>query len=84
MRMRLELDIRIAVLLFLALSAAPAVRSQVPGLPSANPPAAAKPAEDPFGRDTPRGAVVNFLKTADAGITAGPSISGHKTVGGSH
>lgn len=65
--MRLELDIRIAVPLFLALAAAPAVRSQVPGLPSANPPAAAKPAEDPFGRDTPRGAVVNFLKIAERG-----------------
>jgi MscS family membrane protein len=41
---------------------------QLPGIAPAKPPASSKPVEqDPFGRDTPRGCVLGFLKTAERG-----------------
>ena len=43
--------------------------AQIPGAPApAAPAAAAKPAEkDPFGRDSPRGCAVGFLKAVERG-----------------
>lgn len=47
---------------------APAIYAQLPVAPAPKPAAQAKPAEqDPFGRDTPRGCVLGFLKAAGKG-----------------
>ena len=61
--MRLGQQIRIAVLLFLALAGSRPAPSQIPGLTAKAPPAAEKPAEqDSLGRDTPYGCMVGFLR----------------------
>jgi MscS family membrane protein len=58
---------RLATLVTLSLLAR-AAYGQLPVGPAPTPPPAAKPAEqDPFGRDTPRGCVLGFLKAAEQG-----------------
>ena len=45
-----------------------ALHAQLPVPATTGPPAAAKPPEkDPFGRDTPRGCVLGFLRAAERG-----------------
>jgi MscS family membrane protein len=45
-----------------------AIYAQLPGATTPTPPVSAKPAEqDPFGRDTPRGCVLGFLRAAERG-----------------
>jgi len=60
----------VSVTLILALLVWQAAYAQLPGVPAtpAAPPASAKPAEqDPFGRDTPRGCALGFLKAVELG-----------------
>lgn len=55
------------VLLLLALMLAPPVLAQTPGVSPSKPPAEVRPVpQDPLGRDTPKGAVLGFIKAADA------------------
>ena len=54
----------LGLLLLAAIAAGPAA-AQVPSVPSASHPAAAKqPEPDPFGRDTPHGTAIGFLRAA--------------------
>jgi MscS family membrane protein len=65
--MRNKSDLKISVLsvLFFGAVAVSPVASQVPGLKSPSPPAAAQTTEpDQLGRETPRGCVVGFLRAA--------------------
>jgi MscS family membrane protein len=58
---------RLALLIVLALLAQ-ATYAQLPVATTPNPPAPEKPAEqDPFGRDTPHGCVLGFLRAAERG-----------------
>jgi MscS family membrane protein len=56
-----------ATMFLLSLVLAPAALAQAPGAPKPKPPAEAPPAsQDALGRDTPRGAVLGFIRAANA------------------
>ena len=73
----------VCVLCFCIMTCAAAVHAQKPPLQTKSPPAPAKTVvADPLGRDTPRGALIGFMKEAGSGnwvptASAGPSSEHH-------